>query len=257
MIHLARSIEEAWRRTISETASLSGEVSELASLSAEVRLDAEMGDMALSMLGRVLAGEFDGFPAWERDGQGNFCRELDGGVVLVYDPKKALLHVQTQLTSTVSATASGTAEICGTTVGELAVTAVSRYYDDGWGGRREEDARQEAYLQAERRLASAVASLHQHQQAEAVAAAEIQAQEAAGEKAAGELERLKAEARDALREQLQSRLAQAEEQVHQVMNRAVGEAYRQTLRQLVLDNGGRIVTDEQTGSVISMELELY
>ena len=33
--------------------------------------------------------------------------------------------------------------------------------------------------------------------------------------------------------------------------------WRQTLLQMVRENGGRIISDEQTGSVIDMELELY
>ncbi len=45
--------------------------------------------------------------------------------------------------------------------------------------------------------------------------------------------------------------------LYHVMNRAVGEAYRQTLHRLVRENGGRVLTDEKTGSVINMEMELY
>ena len=65
MIHLARCIEEAWRRTVERTAEARGEVAELARVTADVPLDAEMGDLALDMLERVLSGEFEGFEPWQ------------------------------------------------------------------------------------------------------------------------------------------------------------------------------------------------
>ena len=99
--------------------------------------------------------------------------------------------------------------------------------------------------------------LHSHQQAENLSVAESEVQEQARAQALEELEKVKEETRLLLRQQLQGVLSRAEAKVYQVMNRAVGEAYRQTLKKLGLDNGGRVVADRQTGSVISLELELY
>jgi hypothetical protein len=256
MIHLARSIEQAWRRTVEGSAVASGDVSELGRLTANVQLDAEMGGMALQMLERVLCGEFEGFDPWQRAGPGEYRRELEG-VTMVYHADTHQLTIESQLTELVTAEARGAAEASGFTVGEVAVDAVGRYYSDGWGGRTRERALDDAQKLAEKRVADAIENLHRQQNAEQLAAAEEQAQAEAEALAAQELEQLQAQTRDALRERLQIILAQAEERVYHVMNRAVGEAYRQTLRQLVLDNGGRILMDEQTGSVINMELELY
>jgi Skp family chaperone for outer membrane proteins len=167
------------------------------------------------------------------------------------------LYVETQLSEMVTAEARAAAEVSGVTIGEVIVEAARNYYDDGWGGRTHQVALDEAQAEAERRLAGAIHSLHQEQHAQELQQAEAQARAEAEARAAEELARRQAETRQALRQQMQVAMAQAEDRVYHVINRAVGESYRQTLRQLVLNNGGRIISDQQTGSVINLELELY
>ena len=70
------------------------------------------------------------------------------------------------------------------------------------------------------------------------------------------LEESKKEVRAALRQQLQAQLASRRQEAFYTINRAVGEAYRQTLCKLVIDNGGRIISDRQSGSIIDLELEI-
>ena len=119
MIHWSRSIEEAWRQTVTERATAGGEVQELARVEASVALDAEMGDMARKMLERVLAGEIEGFEPWDRDDQGRFTRELEG-ITMTYDPAISRLFLQAELSSRVSAAGQAAVEICGVTTGEIA-----------------------------------------------------------------------------------------------------------------------------------------
>ncbi|MDM8515097.1 hypothetical protein QUF76_02770 [Desulfobacterales bacterium HSG16] len=256
MIHLTRSIEDAWQRTVEQAASASGEVNEMGRITAEIHLDEEMGDNALLMLENVLAEGFEGFEPWNRNSLGHYQRDL-GEVTLIFNPQTGRLTVETQLAELISTEVSATAEACGFTVGEVAAEAVGSYYDDGWGGRTENRAAEEATALAEQNLDQAVEALHRQQNPEAFAAAEAQAHARAQEEAQEELAELQACVRDALLERLRVILSNAQDRVYHVMNRAVGEAYRQTLRHLVLENGGRILTDEKTGSVINMELELY
>jgi Skp family chaperone for outer membrane proteins len=256
MIHLNRCIEEAWRQTVEQAATASGEVAELARITAHVPLDEEMGDAALVMLERVLAGEFEGFESWARDSTGSFRRDL-GEVTIVYDSATHQLAIEARLSELISAEARAAAEASGMTVGQVAVEAMGTYYDDGWGGRTREHALEEAQQDAELRLREAVENLGNEQNRAQLEEARSRAETEAMQQAEQELSRRQEEMRAALRERLQIIMAQAEERVYHVMNRAVGEAYRQTLRQLVLDNGGRILADEQTGSVITLELELY
>jgi Skp family chaperone for outer membrane proteins len=178
-------------------------------------------------------------------------------VTLLYHPDTHQLTVETRLAELVTAEAQGAAEASGVTAGEVAVEAVGKYYEDGWGGRTEERALEEAQAEAEEKLAQAVDALHREQNREVIEAAEAEARAEAEVRARETLAEKQAEVRAALRGQLQATLARAEERVYHTVNRAVGEAYRQTLRQLVLESGGRVLMDEQTGSVINMELELY
>jgi FtsH ternary system domain X2 len=256
MIHLNRCIEEAWQQTVEESQTVSEDVTELARITTHISLDQEMGDAALTMLERVLSGEFKEYEAWERTEQGQFRRDL-GDLTLIYDPSSHQLSVEAQFTETVTAEARAAVEASGMTVGEVAVEAVGNYYDDGWGRRTKDVALAEAQQNAEHKLGAAIKELHATQHSSELAAAREEAQAKATALAKDELITRQEATRDALRTRLQVTLAQAQDRVAHVMNRAVGEAYRQTLIRMVLENGGRVLTDEQTGSVINMELELY
>ncbi len=254
-INLNEHVEEAWRENVEQTAAASEEVGEIAQISTDIQLDDELGGTALQMLERVLTGEFEGFEAWEQ-ADGQYRRQLDD-VTLVYDPKTHRLNIETRLTETISAQTTADAEASGFTVGEIVVEALGNYYEDGWGGRTKERASNEAQQEAERKLANAAQQLRREQNREAFDAAEGQAQAEAQTRLEAKMEQLRQETRAALRERLQITLAHAQDGVQEVLNRAIGEAYRQTLLQIVKENGGRVLTDEQTGSVINMELELY
>lgn len=256
MIHLNRAIEEAWQQTVEQTRTVSENVTEVARIATNIQLGQEMGDGALEMLERVLAGEFKDFEAWDRDDQGRFRRDLSE-VTLIYDPASHQLSVEAQLTEAVTSEVRAAVEATGMTVGEVAVEAVGNYYDDGWGGRTEANALREAERNAEQKLRQAIQELHETQHATELAAAREKAEAEAEVLAEQALIAKRAETRAALRSRLQVTMAQAQERVNHTMHRAVGEAYRQTLISMVRQNGGRVLTDEQTGSVINMELELY
>jgi hypothetical protein len=256
MIQLSRAVEEAWRTTVEQTAQLDARVEELARIRANIQLDAEMGDLALQMLERIMRGEFEECEPWIQDLDGNLRHDL-GDVVLVYQPSTHQLTVETRLTEMISAEARVSAEASGFTVGQIAVEAVGNYYSDGWGGRTKERAMQEAQAKAERDLAEATEALHRAQHASELQAAEEQARGEAQRQAAEDLARRQTEMRAALRERLQVILANAEDRVYHTMNRLVGEAYRRSLIQLAQENGGRVLSDERSGSVINLELELF
>lgn len=256
MVHLTRTIEQAWRTNIEQAAKVEGQVQELARMSVDIPLNAEMADVALQMLERILRGECGGLAPWPRDDEGNYRQDL-GDVVLVYQPGSRQLLVEARLTELISAQASSTAEAHGFTVGEVAVEAVGHYYNDGWGGRNEARARVEAQQEAEKRLQVAIDALGREQHSAEFQAATQEARMRAEQEANRKLEKRRTEMRMAMRERLQEILANAEGRVYHTINRLVGEAYRQTLIHLVHENGGRVLVDEQTGSVINLELELF
>lgn len=255
-IEVNRSIQEAWQRTIEQSATARDEVAETATMNVDIPLDEQLGEMALEMLERVLAGEFESVEGWERDEEGNFFNEELEGVRLVYDTRARRLRMEARLAEQISVEVREQAEAAGFTVGEVAAEAVGHYYDDGWGGRTESWAREEARKNAERRLGKAVDDLHRAQNQEEFERAEAEAKAKAEAKASEELEQKRQEVRNALRERLQGTLSQAQDNAYYLINRAVGEAYRQTLLRLVRENGGRTLKDESTGSVINLEIEL-
>ncbi len=255
MIHVARAIEEAWQTTVREAVTAEGEVTELTRLRAQIPLAEEMGDRALEMLEQLVRGDFEDYEGWDQTDDGRYCRDL-GAVTLILEPGTGQLEVEASLTEQLTAEAQATAEVSGFTVGQVAVEAVGHYYDDGWGGRTEERARRDAEAAAERQLAEATEALHRREHAEELARAEASARAVAAEQAEVELERLHAQTRQALRQRLQVVLADAEDRIHHTLNRLVGEAYRRTIIRMVHENGGTIITDQQTGSVMNLEVEL-
>ncbi len=255
MIHLARQVEEAWRRSVTQTATDEGAARELARVSADIPLDAEMGEPALDALEQVLRGEFPGFTPWEEQTDGTFRRPL-GEVTLTFDPRTRCLTMETALTEWVTAEASAAAEASGFTVGEVAAEAMATWFDDGFAGRTEDRAREEARAAAEKRMNEAIEDLHRRRNPEAFAAAEESARKAAEANAAEALQSAQAEVRSAMRERMRQTLAAAEDQAFHVIHRAVGEAYRQTLLKLARDNGGTVIQDEAAGGVIQMTLEM-
>ncbi len=255
MIHVAESLNRAWREAITASAARTEAVEQFATLAAEIELDRELGPAAGEMLTRVLAGEFPDHPAWERDEEGNFIKRLDQ-VELRYDAGSRRLTLTAHLKEMAAVEVTKGAEICGVSEGEIAFEAVSRFYDDGWLGRSEEKALAEVREQAAIRLERAFYELDRKNREQALAPAREKLAAEAAEEAARKLEEQKNRLRRALRHRLQAELASRRQEAFYTINRAIGEAYRQTLCQLVVKSGGRVVSEQRTGTVIDLELEL-
>ncbi len=258
MIHVNKTIEAAWRQMLTEEATATELLTEQAEISCEIDLAAEMGDATLDMLAKVLAGEFPGFSAWEKDSDGNFYRDLDA-ITLIYEPCRQQFVMRARLREMISVKAQAAAEVCQETAGSIAFSAVGHFYDDGWKGRTEKKALEEAQAQAEIRIEHALEELkseRRRQESATESELRIGLEKEAEVKARLQLEEKRHELRLHLRRQLQAQLALQQQNAFYEINRAVGETYRQTLCRLVLDNGGRIINDRQSGSVIELELEL-
>jgi len=256
MIHLNRCIRESWSQAIEQCARATDQVNQLGSMTAEVKLAEEMGEPAVKMLERVLSGEFETVEAWDKTENGGFRKELEN-VQLEYDPKNRTLRIEAGLSEGVTAYAAAVEKAEGFTEGEVDVKGEGIYYDDEWGGRTKKVAEKEAVKDAESKLDQAVQMLHQKQHNDKIKDAKAKAFKKANEKASSKLEQKMELVKKALREKLEAILEKEQKQVHRVMNAIIGETYRRTLREMVYTNGGRVVEDKQTGSVINMELELY
>jgi FtsH ternary system domain X2 len=254
-IQLTRTVQEAWRTTVEQAARAEGEVQEVARVQVDIPLAREMGERPLEMFECALRGEFEGCEPWTRDEQGNYRRELEG-VTLIYESGRRQLLVEARLAEQISAEAHASAEASGFTAGEVMAEAMAGYYEDNWGGHTEERARRQAQAEVKQRLDTATAALHRQQHAAELSAAEREAREKAQQAAAADLERRRRAVRPVLRERLQETLDQARDSVGRTVNRLVGEAYRQTLLAMARENGGKVLSDRRTGSVIHLELEV-
>jgi len=254
MIHLTRSIEQAWRRSVEQTEELQSTLCETGRLSATISLNQEMGEQALVMLEKVLSGTFEQVAAWDRDESGNFVRTIDN-VLIRYHPDSHNLQIEAQLIQNISSTARATQELCGFTIGDVAAEAVKQYFDDGWGGRTKEKAEKEALVAANQRLDEAIEQLHRDQNELAFQTAENQAKQKAHQLAQETLSQRAAETRKTMQDQLTLMLHHAMDTARYEMNIAIGEAYRQTFIMLALNNNGKIISNVNTGRVIQMELE--
>ena len=258
MIHVNKTIEAAWRQMLTEEATAAELLTEQAEISCAIDLAAEMGDAALDMLVKVLAGEFPGFSAWKKDGDGNFYRTLDG-ITLIYEPCRRQFVMRACLSEMISVKAQAAAEVCQETTGSIAFSAVGHFYDDGWKGLTEKRALQEAQLQSELRIEHALEELkkeRRQQESKSESQLRTDLEKEAQVKVKLQLEEKRHNLSLQLRNQLQAQLALQQQNAFYEINRAVGETYRQTLCHLVLANGGRVINDQQTGSVIELELEL-
>jgi len=255
MIYLSRRIEEAWRQSVEQTEQCQADICETGRLNANIMLNEEMGQQSLVMLERVLSGEFEDVPAWERDESGNYIRNLDDAVIR-YSPENSNLQIEARLLEKISASANAIQDLCGFTAGEVAAEVVTHYYDDGWGGRTKENVEKEAKIEAERRLDKAIDRLHREQNKEAFFEAEKKAKDEAGKKAKQKLTELANETRKSMQEHLKNVLHNAVSSARYEMNIAIGEAYRQTFLEVVRQNNGSVISDVKTGRVMQLEFEI-
>ena len=256
MIHTIRNIEQTWRATIERMVQLPDQTNKMARVNIDISFDADLAVMALAMLERVLRGEVEGFEPWDQ-GADDCYRYDSGGITLIYQPGSHQLHIEARLTDLISTEAHASAEANGFTVDEVAVEAVGYYYSDGWDGRTEQQALAKVRVESESRLAQSIEELHRLQYSSEFQSAVIEARMQAEQDADLLLERTRTEMRAAMRMRLQTILADAEDRLYHTLHRLVSETYRQCLIQLVRENGGRVLADERTGSILHLELELF
>ncbi|MCW2247736.1 hypothetical protein M2352_003370 [Azospirillum fermentarium] len=255
LVQVNRAVDEAWQRLVTEQATASTEIRDHGRFTVDVALDTMMGNRALTVLERCLAGEFPEVQGWSRGDDGVY-RQRVGAVTLCYRAGDSRMTVEAGMTELVSVEAQAEVEASGIVLGEVAAEAVCSYFDDGWGGYTEDRAREQARADADRRLASALDSLRREQQGQHIEAAVAQARSDAQAQADARLREQHDHLRAALRRRLQASLADAQDAVRHAINRLVGEVYRQTLIEIARQGGGRVVSDQRDGAVMELEIEL-
>ncbi len=244
-----RQVAQAWEREVRRTAARS------ASITGEARirqaLDASVGAPALHALERVLE---QGMPGWIAHEDG-YRHDVEGGYVL-YSPDDRVL----QIVATASGIADGRGEaverVEGHFEGEVRATGDARYYDDGYAGRTEAWGREQARLAAEAQLAAAARARLQEvaEAAEAERAGTVQSE--AERAAAADLARRSEELRATLEAAAAARVSAVGVRARQAFHRLLARAYKDVLLALARRRGAEVVTCDDSGDFLDIELLL-
>jgi hypothetical protein len=225
-----RQVVESWehemRRLSTSTGTAVGE------MRIREALDADIGAPTLEALIAVLEAS-DG---WE-PADGAFRYDLDESSYLVYHVEDQELEIVVRLADEVRVEAEATTTTAGELNEEITVTGTGRYYDDGWGGITEDDARRAAANQAENLLDEALRAAADQQ-----AAAELAAQIA---------ERSQALRADALRQ-----LAAVGIQARGIFNQALAQAFREAILAYAREHGAEGLSCSEQDGVVDIQFEI-
>lgn len=243
--HLAAAWEREVRRAATRSSSVTGE--------ARIRqaLDASVGAPALRALERALE---QGFPGWIACADG-YRHDVDGGYV-VYSPEERTLEIVATVSADVEGRGEVVEQITGRFDGDVRATGIGRYYDDGHAGRTEAWGREQARRAAEAALGVAAQTRLQ----EAADAAENARAETLQREAEQAAEKDLAERAQRRREELEAaaagRLSAVGVRARQAFHGLLARAYRDVLLALARQRGAEIVTCDESGDVLEIELLL-
>ncbi|MBY8847823.1 hypothetical protein [Saccharothrix longispora] len=243
-----RELAEAWeheiRRFATRTASATGV--------ARVRepLEAGIGAPTLVMLDRVLAASEE----WVADGE-SYRHDLDGGHITYHaDTRELEIVAEGSEDVEVSATAVDTRH--GTINETITAVGAGHYYDDGWGGLTEADARRTAGRQAEHALEEHRARLLREAREADERARGDEVAASAGSEAEARLAEQVADRTATLRADARRRLTSIGVRGRQVFHEALALAYRDAILAYARMRGASNVACVERDGVLEIEFEM-
>lgn len=245
LVTATREIAEEWRREVTRTVALSGQVT------GEARVRQPLAQMGAPVLRALQLLLDQGVPGWEETGHG-YRHPVEGGYCL-YDCETEELEIVATLDATVEAQASAAAELHGEVHEQLSTEQEGRYYDDGYGGRNEATARAEAEQAAARAL-DETASRRLAEAADQAAAEQAPAMDAEARALAGQRLAQAATARRAeLADQARAHLDTVGLRARQVFNGLLAQAYREAILAYARSQGASGVSCTDTDGVLDIE----
>lgn len=242
VVRVAQRLNESWQKELRHFERLSDEIRVSDTVTATLSLDAELGDLAYQGLEQCLA---EGFRGWTANG-GAWRTEIEG-VTATFDPKSRTVTLTAGLSEVVSAAVEQK-----TTVGDRFVKELHMNLDLGtsdWGANSEIAATErqfrdqlEADLEASKRRKIATARAQLQQQVKT----DLEAR----------WSQLSRDKRRELGQLVVERLEAARPAVEREVNLLLSQAYHRALVLLARQQNGRVTRDEETGSVIDLEITL-
>lgn len=253
-ITATRQVAEAWQREVERVAehamTITGE--------ARVRhaLDASVAAPALAALEAALEA---GMPGWQRTGDdgddsGYRC-DVNGGYV-IYLPETRTLEIVAVVEGEVRGRGSARSRLEGRVEAAVEGSGESIYYDDGYGGRTQDVAEQEARQEADLGVARQVAARLDEAARTAEEAADAELRARAEEAARANLQARAAAHRPALDAHAAEHLQTVGARGRQAFHRLLAVAYRDALLALARARGAQDIHCSDSGEVLEIEFLL-
>lgn len=247
-----RQVRESWEREVRRVAQAS------ADLAGEARirqtLDDSVGGPALMALQTLLA---NGFEDWAEQPDGSFRHNVDGGYVL-YHPDDRALEIIAAVSQNITETGEASERLSGEIAEQLEARADGSYYDDGYNGRTEQRARQEAQHAAEQALDETIRqrrnSAEQAAEQQRDAALRTQAEEVAQRRIAERGATLQPELNRRARERLEEVGIRARQGFHRLLAHAYRDALTGMARRRGVANQG--INTRETDEYLEIEFHL-
>lgn len=246
-----RELAEAWQREVAASVTVSGEVQG----HAEVRqsLAESLGAPAARALQQLLTRP-DGVEGWHEEG-GAYRFDVEGGFVR-YNPAERELEIVATRQASIEVEGRGSRTVEGVTRGTATGSGEGRFWDDGYGGRNETVGQQEAQQNADQdmeRDAQRQISEDQQRAADAIGEDVRADAQADGQRRFAELS---TERREELNREARARLNAVGVRGRQAFHQLLAQAYRDVLLAYARQQGGEVVTCDDRGDVLEIELRL-
>lgn len=244
-----RQLVESWEHEMRRLSTSAGTA--VGEMRIREALDADIGAPTLDALITVLEAS-EGWAAAD----GAFRYDLDENSYLVYHVEDQELEIVVRLSAEVQVEAEAATTTAGELNEEITATGTGRYYDDGWGGITEDDARRAAADQAEQLLDAR----RQERTREQIEAFEREHDEAlravADQRAAAALAAQIAERSQALRADALSQMAAVGIQARGVFNQALAQAFREAILAYAREHGAEGLSCSEQDGVVDIQFEI-
>jgi len=248
-VRATRQLAEAWEQEVRRQVVRSGQ----AVAEARVRepLESTIGGPTLTALTAVL-GRISG---WEQDAQGVFRHELAGGSI-AFDPATRELEIVARQSAEVRSVEEAVATVRTEVSGEVEAEGVGTYYDDGWRGITEADARRAAEQSASLSLDEEARARREQARQEA----DRNAGDGVRDQAARQADAAFAAASAARSEELRTAAAAALTAVgiegRSLFHQALAQAYRDAILAYARARQADNIQCTDSGGVVEIEFEM-
>jgi hypothetical protein len=243
-----RQLTQAWEHEVRRLATVTGTA--VAEVRIREEMDAGIGQPTLDALADVLAGQED----WQEQ-DGAFRRDFEDGYLL-YHVEEQELEIVVRLTAEVSAEAEAAVTARGQLDEAISATGTGRYYDDGWGGVTEADARRVAEQAAEQALGTQSRQRAAQERDAAEQAHDEEVRALAQQQAEAELAARVAEQASALRAEALGRLSAAGIEARTLFHQVLALAYRDAILAYAREHHASGIVCTDTGGVVDIQFEM-